>query len=316
MNIMVSQLTNVISTDNTTDPIGRFMTQRSRMAPPTSEEYDHLFRELDKGSESARKELIERHIRLVASIALKFRNANVSLEDIMAEGIQGLIIAIDKFDHTKGVKLSTYASWWIRQRIQRHIGKMYNAVSIPHDVSQGMRKEARMRAKLQVDLGREPTDAEVDLILGSDRNVSKRIKSAPKHAISLDKPITEDSEQTLSDLISDDDSDDTYRNSGSLKDDLKFALKFLNQRERRVLSMRFGMDRLDCMKLEEIAGEMKVSGERVRQLESIGLRKLRALLLRRGEIDFSKLDKFAAADLVGKSEMTPLEISLALDAAN
>ena len=313
---MVSQLLKATPSGNSLDPIGRFITHRSRMAPPSSEEYDHLFRELSKNSESARAELIERHIRLVASIALKFRNSNVSLEDIMAEGIQGLIIALDKFDHTKGVKLSTYASWWIRQRIQRLIGKMSNAVSVPHDVSQGVRKEARIRADLQVELGRDPTDSEVSFILGSDRNVSKRVKSAPKHSVSLDKPLSEDSDQTLSDLMSDEDSPDTYRDSGSLKDDMEVALKFLDQRERRVLSMRFGIDRLEGMKLDEIACELNVSGERVRQLESIGLRKLRALLLRKGNIDFSKLDKFASADLVGKSEMSPLELSLALDCAN
>ena len=119
------------------DPVGRFISDRSRMAPPTKEECDALFEEMLKGSDDARKELIERHIRLVASIALKFRQTNVLMDDIMAEGIQGLIVALDKFDHTRGIKLSTYAAWWIRQRIQRLIGKMSGAVAIPHDVSQG-----------------------------------------------------------------------------------------------------------------------------------------------------------------------------------
>ena len=107
------------------------------------------------------KELIERHVRLVASIALKFRLSNVDMEDIMAEGIQGLVVAMDKFDHTRGIKLSTYAAWWIRQRIQRLIGKMSGAVAVPHDVSQGKRKESLVRTQLQVELGRMPTDEEV-----------------------------------------------------------------------------------------------------------------------------------------------------------
>ena len=122
------------------------------MSPPTKEECDHLFTEMHKGCDEARKELIERHIRLVASIALKFRQSTVSMEDIMAEGIQGLVMALDKFDHTRGIKLSTYAAWWIRQRIQRLIGKMSSAVAIPHDVSQGKRerKPSVLNSKLNL----------------------------------------------------------------------------------------------------------------------------------------------------------------------
>ena len=137
---MVSKKSNYPANDPN-DPIGRFISERSRMAPPTKEECDRLFTEMHNGSDEARKELIERHIRLVASIALKFRQTNVNMEDIMAEGIQGLVLALDKFDHTRGIKLSTYAAWWIRQRIQRLIGKMSGAVAIPHDVSQGKRKK-------------------------------------------------------------------------------------------------------------------------------------------------------------------------------
>ena len=105
-NVMVSKKSNYPANDPN-DPIGRFISERSRMAPPTKEECDRLFTEMHNGSDEARKELIERHIRLVASIALKFRQTNVNMEDIMAEGIQGLVLALDKFDHTRGIKLST-----------------------------------------------------------------------------------------------------------------------------------------------------------------------------------------------------------------
>ena len=117
-------------TNDSSDPIGRFISDRSRMAPPTKEEYDQLFGDFNKGSESAKQELIERHIRLVASIALKFRQVNVPMEDVMAEGIHGLIIAIEKFDHTRGIKLSTYAAWWIRQRIQRFVSRRRDGLPI------------------------------------------------------------------------------------------------------------------------------------------------------------------------------------------
>ena len=151
----------VTAKDNNLDPVGRFISDRARMAPPTKEECDKLFQKMSEGSDDARNELIERHVRLVASIALKFRQTSVPMEDIMAEGIHGLVVALDKFDHTRGIKLSTYAAWWIRQRIQRLIGKMSSAVAVPHDVSQGKRKENLVRTQLQVELGRNPSDSEV-----------------------------------------------------------------------------------------------------------------------------------------------------------
>ena len=299
------------------DPVGRFISDRSRMAPPTKEECDKLFEEMSNGSEDARKELIERHIRLVASIALKFRQTNVQMEDIMAEGIQGLVVAMDKFDHTRGIKLSTYAAWWIRQRIQRLIGKMSGAVAVPHDVSQGKRKEGQVRSDLQVEFGRNPTDDEVSHALGQDRNLTKRVKFAPTSCLSLDEPLSEDSNNTLADIMTaEEELAQSYREEGSLSDDISVALSFLDQRERKVLSMRFGMDQGESMKLDDIADYMNVSGERVRQLESLGLRKLRAVLLQNGNADFRKLDKLVGTDLHGKSKMSPLELSLVLDSAS
>ena len=314
--VMVTPHVKTTNGKESPDPVGRFISDRSRMAPPTKEECDALFEEMLNGSDDARKELIERHIRLVASIALKFRQTNVLMDDIMAEGIQGLIVALDKFDHTRGIKLSTYAAWWIRQRIQRLIGKMSGAVAIPHDVSQGKRKEGMVRSELQVEFGRVPTDDEVSSALGQDRNLTKRVKFAPTSSLSLDEPLNEDSDSTLADLMSaEEELNQSYREDGSLKDDIGVALSFLDQRERKVLSMRFGMEKGESMKLDDIADSMNVSGERVRQLESLGLRKLRAVLLQNGKVDFRKLDQLVSTDLRGKTKMSPLELSLISDSA-
>ena len=314
--VMVTPHVKTTNGKESPDPVGRFISDRSRMAPPTKEECDALFEEMLNGSDDARKELIERHIRLVASIALKFRQTNVLMDDIMAEGIQGLIVALDKFDHTRGIKLSTYAAWWIRQRIQRLIGKMSGAVAIPHDVSQGKRKEGMVRSELQVEFGRVPTDDEVSTALGQDRNLTKRVKFAPTSSLSLDEPLNEDSDSTLADLMSaEEELNQSYREDGSLKDDIGVALSFLDQRERKVLSMRFGMEKGESMKLDDIADSMNVSGERVRQLESLGLRKLRAVLLQNGKVDFRKLDQLVSTDLRGKTKMSPLELSLISDSA-
>ena len=314
--IMVKPNTPTTSRNDNPDPVGRFISDRSRMAPPTKEECDKLFEQMSQGSDEARKELIERHIRLVASIALKFRQTNVQMEDIMAEGIQGLVVALDKFDHTRGIKLSTYAAWWIRQRIQRLIGKMSGAVAVPHDVSQGKRKEGQIRSELQVEFGRNPTDDEVSTALGQDRNLTNRVKFAPTSSLSLDEPLNDETDSTLADLMTaEEELNQSYREDGSLSDDIGVALSFLDQRERKVLSMRFGMEKGESMKLDDIADSMNVSGERVRQLESLGLRKLRAVLLQNGKIDFRKLDQLVSTDLRGKTKMSPLELSLVLDPA-
>lgn len=311
---MVSNKSNFTPDKNSLDPIGRFISDRSRMPPPTKEECDILFQKMAEGSDEARKELIERHIRLVASIALKFRQTSVSMEDVMAEGIQGLVVALDKFDHTRGIKLSTYAAWWIRQRIQRLIGKMSGAVAVPHDVSQGKRKENLVRSQLQVELGRIPTEEEVNKALGNDRNLSNRVKFAPTNSLSIDEPLGEDSNQTLGDVMTEEEElNQSYREDGSLGDDVSVALSFLDNRERKVLAMRFGIGADDSMKLDDIADVLNVSGERVRQLESLGLRKLRAVLMQNGKIDFRKLDKLVGTDIRGKTKMSPLELSLALD---
>jgi RNA polymerase primary sigma factor len=304
-------------TNDSSDPIGRFISERSRMAPPTKEEYDQLFGEFNSGSESAKQELIERHIRLVASIALKFRQVNVPMEDVMAEGIHGLIIAIEKFDHTRGIKLSTYAAWWIRQRIQRFVSKMAEAVSIPHDVSQGKRKENNLRTELQISLGRDPTDDEVKSALDDTRNLSSRVKHAPSSTMSLDEPFSDDSDHSLIDVMTDEkETQQSYREEGSLADDIQVALGFLDQRERKVLGMRFGLTKdKESMKLDDIADVLKVSGERVRQLEALGLRKLRAVVMNNGKLDFRNLDKLVGIELRGKTKMSPLQLSLILDNA-
>ena len=304
-------------TNDSSDPIGRFISDRSRMAPPTKEEYDQLFGDFNKGSESAKQELIERHIRLVASIALKFRQVNVPMEDVMAEGIHGLIIAIEKFAHTRGIKLSTYAAWWIRQRIQRFVSKMAEAVSIPHDVSQGKRKENNLRTELQISLGRDPTDDEVKAALDDTRNLSGRVKYAPSGTMSLDEPFSEDSDHSLIDIMTDEnESQQSYREEGSLADDIRVALGFLDQRERKVLGMRFGLTKdKEPMKLDDIAEILNVSGERVRQLEALGLRKLRAVVMNNGKLDFRNLDKLVGIELRGKTKMSPLQLSLILDNA-
>jgi RNA polymerase sigma factor (sigma-70 family) len=194
---------------------------------------------------------------------------------------------------------------------------MAEAVSIPHDVSQGKRKENNLRTELQISLGRDPTDDEVKSALDDTRNLSSRVKYAPSSTMSLDEPFSDDSDHSLIDVMTDEkETQQSYREEGSLADDIRVALGFLDQRERKVLGMRFGLTKdKESMKLDDIAEILNVSGERVRQLEALGLRKLRAVVMNNGKLDFRNLDKLVGIELRGKTKMSPLQLSLILDNA-
>ena len=292
------------------DPIGRFLTARSRMSPPTKKECNSLLLKMKGGCMDARDELIERHLRLVASIAIKYKNTSFLMEDLMAEGIRGLVTALDKFDPTKGSKLSTYAAWWIRQRIQKALSKFTSPVSVPHDVTEAKRKQMQSAASNE-SLGEVPN--ETQSLHGPDRideNLQARIRMVPTMIHSLDEPIG-DTKRTLADALSSPDNEkSTYRENGSLGEDLMIAMRFLNKREEKVLKLRFGLGKVTPLKLGEIANLMKISAERVRQLEALGLRKLRAVIMKGGEIDFQNLDALIRANFRGKTKKSPLELIL------
>ena len=179
------------------------------------------------------------------------------------------------------------------------------------------RKENNLRTELQISLGREPTEDEIKEALDDRRNLSSRVKHAPGSTLSLDEPFSDDSDHSLIDMMSDEaDTQRSYREDGSLADDIRVALGFLEPRERKVLSMRFGLTKnKEAMKLDDIAETLDVSGERVRQLESLGLRKLRAVVMNNGKLDFRNLDRMVGIELRGKTKMSPLQLSLILDNA-
>jgi RNA polymerase primary sigma factor len=228
----------------------------------------------------------------------------------MAEGIEGLVVALDKFDNSKGVKLSTYAAWWIRQRIQKYLSKFSNPVAIPHDVAQQKRREYLIRNELQLQLGRDPTEEELFAHMLRDKKMIARSKHAPNSSSSLDEPMGS-SELTLAELLPESESTEkSYREKGSLSDDLKIALDFLDKREKKIIIWRFGINGKDRMILSEIARELGVTAERVRQIEDRAIRKLRALLLNKGKIDFQRLDELAKLKLSHKTSMSPLQLLL------
>jgi RNA polymerase primary sigma factor len=280
------------------------------MNPPTKKECEQLLSAMKNGSTDARNELIERHLRLVASIALKYKFANIPMEDLMAEGIEGFITALDKFDSTKGNKLSTYSTWWIRQRIQRLLSKFAGPIAIPHDVMQAKRHQNRSANKTN----REPNEASAAGLKAtkvSNKNLDKRIKMVPNAILSFDEPVR-NTKRKVGDLLSSNYHEkDSYREGGSLEEDISKALRFLDGREKKVMQLRYGLDDEFPLKLGEIGERMKISAERVRQLQAVGLRKLRAILLHKGEINFRNVDKLLGKNLRGKTKMSPLELALA-----
>ncbi len=291
------------------DYVGRFLTPRSRLAPPTMEECHRLFIAMKKGSDDARNELIERHLRLVASIVLKYKSSEDQVEDLMAEGIHGLIEALDRFDHTRGVKISTYAALWIKHRIQKLLGRFNSCISVPHDVIQGRKKQNKLLEDFVGTKKGEPSEEELREFIGDHSLMNRRISMIPK-VNSLDETINE-SEQTLGSLLaSEDEEKKSYRNQGSLTEDMQAAMSLLGPREKKVLKLRFGLGTASPMKLGAIAKLMKISAERVHQLESLGLRKLRSVMISKGEIDFRKLDRIKGSHFRGKTKMSPLQLAL------
>jgi RNA polymerase primary sigma factor len=244
----------------------------------TAAEERELARRKDEGDEEAKKRLIESNLRLVMSITRNYTRAGVPLLDLIQEGNLGLIRAVEKFDYKMGYKLSTYATWWIRQAITRALADQGRTIRLPVHVADQVRRLMRVRRELAQKLNREPTL--VELANESDF-AAKRVEELldlVEDPVSLETPVG-DGESLYADLIEDvhsDRPDDTTAKKLRGKE-LSEALLRLNPRQRRVISLRFGLDGQKPQTLEEVGVELGITRERVRQLESRALRDLRTV---------------------------------------
>jgi RNA polymerase primary sigma factor len=261
-----------------TDPLKLYVRAIGDGRLLTAEEERELARRKDEGDEAAKAKLIESNLRLVMSITRNYTRAGVPLLDLIQEGNLGLIRAVEKFDWKLGFKLSTYATWWIRQAVARALADQGRTIRLPVHVAEQARKMLRSRRILTQKLNRDPTVEEVAKDSGLTPERVRELMELVEDPVSLETPVG-DGESLYGDLIEDtkEDGPDTATAKLLRSVELAAALEHLNPRMRRVVTMRFGLEGQTPKTLEEVGADLGITRERVRQLESRALRELRTV---------------------------------------
>jgi RNA polymerase primary sigma factor len=260
----------------TTDALQLFLNEAARYPLLTADEEVELAKRIERGDKAAKERMINSNLRLVVSIAKRYQGHGLSLLDLIQEGIIGLIRAVEKFDWRRGFKFSTYATWWIRQAVQRGVANKSRTIRIPVHIVEREQKISRAERLLLTKLGRVPTEQEIAKAAKLPLKQVREVRKAARAVTSLEKPIGEGDGGTLGDLIGSEQLQPEEELEVSLREQaLKRALSDLPDREREVLKLRYGLngDR-DPASLEEIGRRLGVTRERVRQIESDALQRL------------------------------------------
>jgi RNA polymerase primary sigma factor len=263
----------------TTDALQLFLKDIGRVPLLTAAQEVELAKRIERGDHAAKQAMVEANLRLVVSIAKRYRNQGLPFLDLIQEGTIGLVRAAEKFDHRKGFKFSTYATWWIRQAVARAIADKGRTIRMPVHVVEKLNRIMRAERKLRAELGREPTTEEIarDLDLSTDE--VEHIRRSAQTPVSLEKPVGDDDESEFGHFLADDSTPlpDELAETTLQREALRNILSALSERERKVLELRYGLDGQQPRTLDEVGRAFNVTRERIRQIEHQGLKKLRAL---------------------------------------
>jgi RNA polymerase primary sigma factor len=259
------------------DPVRMYLKEIGKVPLLTSDREKELAERMAVGDEEAKTELVEANLRLVVSIAKRYVGKGMFFLDLIQEGNLGLMKAVDKFDYTKGYKFSTYATWWIRQAITRAIADQARTIRIPVHMVETIHKVSRYQRQMLQELGREPTPAEIGEKMGMSAEKVREIMKVALDPVSLETPIGEEEDSHLGDFIPDEDTPSPADDASAtiLREMIERELNTLTPREAHVIKLRFGLYDGRTRTLEEVGKEFDITRERIRQIESKALRKLR-----------------------------------------
>ncbi|HKF14466.1 MAG TPA: sigma-70 family RNA polymerase sigma factor [Gaiellaceae bacterium] len=262
--------------ESTTDALQLFLNEMGKYKLLTAEEEVELAKRIERGDKEAKDLMVNSNLRLVVSIAKKYQGHGLSLLDLIQEGIIGLIRAVEKFDWRKGFKFSTYATWWIRQAVQRGVANKAREIRIPVHIVDRERKIARAERELMAKLGRPPEEEEVAKAAKLPLKQVREVRHAARAVTSLDRPIGDEGESSFGDLMPGDEPTPEETLHVSLEEDtLRRAIDSLPEREQEVVKLRYGLNGdADPKSLEEIGRHLGLTRERVRQLEAEALERL------------------------------------------
>jgi RNA polymerase primary sigma factor len=252
----------------------------------TPQQEIELAKKIKNGDAAARDRMINANLRLVVTIARDYANLGLPLLDLISEGNIGLTKAVERFEPTKGAKLSTYAMWWIKQSIKRALANQSKTIRLPVHLADKVAKVRRVSLQMSDELGREPTDDELGEEIGIDSDKITRIKSVGIRPASLDAPIADNDSTEFGEVIGDDTAQTPFEllRDKNLLGEVDGLLEVLDPRERKIISQRFGLDGAEPKTLEDVGKDFGITRERIRQLQNVALAKLRRALTQKEEV--------------------------------
>ena len=260
--------------------LNRYLREIGRIPLLTPQQEVELAGKIKKGDAEARERMINSNLRLVVTIAHDYANLGLPLLDLISEGNIGLTKAVERFDPTKGAKLSTYAMWWIKQSIKRALANQSKTIRLPVHLVDKVAKVRRVSLQMSDELGREPTDDELGEEIGIPSDKVARLKSVGIRPASLDAPIGDDDSTEFGEMIGDEEAQTPFEllRDKNLRGEVDGLIEVLDDREKKIISQRFGLDGGQPKTLEAVSKDFGVTRERIRQLQNIALAKLRRAL--------------------------------------